>query len=296
MTTSTQITYDGSNRIVNFDLPSMANAQEYIFSMVSYPPALAGSENEIYTYVAQETGVEGNTIETKDNQSELTGNDDVLVEMLAYAFKTSAHNTFADKIAAKQVTQYYLEPIYFDVHALQIDVASSERFSVEEIEGNAATQYEPLIEVEAMMTDAYYKNTIYPLLYEDYPINASFTIERASGVNVGIPPTQAVEPVTWYTTYLENFPSFSLLDRRIPYRYNLPYYYKQDFKYIQNVLLNEHIGNLSENTALLNEYQQNFILGSFPAIRSGDYQVKMQYMLPGGIEGSSAILTYNNPY
>ena len=99
----------------------------------------------------------------------------------------------------------------------------------------------------------------------------------------------------WYISYLESNPEYSLLDRRIPYRYNLPYYYKQDFIDIQYKVVNAYLHEPEKYQTQIDRY--NYIInGIMPPIRTGDYKVRFQYMLPGNIQGTSQIFKYNNPY
>ena len=147
---------------------------------------------------------------------------------------------------------------------------------------------------EATLDDDYYTQSIYPLVYKDYPLQPEFTVNRDIS-ELGLPPKRGIDILTWYPTYLENNSSFALLDTRIPYRYYLPFYYKQDFIDIQYKIVNAYLQNPSQYQSQIQQY--SFIInGIFPSIQSGNYKVKMQYILPGNIQGTSAIFNYNNPF
>ncbi|WGH76027.1 hypothetical protein P8625_02335 [Tenacibaculum tangerinum] len=287
------VSYSIGNRQVNFKLGEFNNQKKYTLTFISSPEAEEDSENTV-SYTKQDTGYEGNTVEVKNKEVQNIVNDQATTELLSYDFSISEYNTFARKIENKRVVKHYLEPIYSDVHAIQTDVRESERFDRIELEGGKYSGEQPLIEVEAILDDNYYEDRIYQLLYEKYPLEAEFTVNRDVKV-LGIPPKKGIDILTWYVPYLRNNPTFSLLDKRIPYRYNLPYHYKRDFIDIQYKVVNKYLNNPTEYASQIQKY--NYIInGVFPAIWSGRYKVKMQYVMPGGVLGTSAVFKYKNPF
>ncbi|MER3318112.1 MAG: hypothetical protein RIB79_07450 [Allomuricauda sp.] len=289
-----QVSYTASEKMVHFDLPMLQNRQAYNFKLVSLSPeeATTGSTNDNYT--TESTGQEGNSVEVRNKEISTTAKKVAETEILVYGFTTSQYNTFKEKVAAKEIDQYLLDPIYSNVHALQVDVVPSERFGKEEILGDEFTDNEPMILRQAVLTDGYYHQVIQPLVYEGYPLESRFTVNRDVNL-LGLPPKKGVDIMTWYISYLESSPNYSLLDKRIPYRYNLPLYYKQDFIDIQYKVVNAYLHEPGKYQAQIHKY--NYIInGTMPPIRTGDYKVKFQYMLPGNITGSSQIFKYNNPY
>ena len=293
------VSYNQNNRMVHFDFSSLSNQKAYTLRLISSSPSQNATANDTVDYTAKEGGaqdqnVEEVSIEIRNREAQTVISDAEAVEVLVYNFTTSAHNTFAEKIQAKQATQHYLEPIYSDVHAIQTDVQASERFSLLELNGGNYTGYKALVATEAVLDDSYYTSTIYQLIYKGYPLKPDFTVDR-DVTALGIPPKKGIDILTWYASYLENKPSFSLLDTRIPYRYNLPYHYKHDFIDIQYKIVNAYLQNTTQYQSQIQQY--NYIInGVFPSIYSGNYKVKMQYVLPGDIQGSAAIFNYNNPF
>ncbi|MFD0962912.1 hypothetical protein [Pseudofulvibacter geojedonensis] len=291
----TGLTYNKEEKQLKFDLPNLINQKKYTIKVLSKPSEQETSNNdEQENYDTVETGQEGNTIEVLNNQAELIVQDHINVEVLNYSFITSSYNTFAEKINAKSATQHYLEPIFSDVHAIQTDVQDSEQFELIELNGGDYTNYQPLVSVEAVLDDTYFTNDIDPLIYQEYPLEPEFTVDRDVS-EFGFPPNKALNILTWYTSHLENNSSYSLLNTRIPYRYHLPYFYKQDFIDIQYKIVNKYLVNPEGYQSQIQQY--NYIInGVFPSIKTGDYNVKMQYTLPGSIEGTSTIFKYTNPF
>ncbi len=288
------VSYNASNKMVHFDFPTLQNQQTYTFKLLSASPeeATAGSTSE--NYAAQDTGQEGNSVEVRNREITTTAQIAEETEVLVYSFSTSQYDTFKEKISDKKVDQYLLDPIYSNVHALQVDVVPSERFGKEEMLGDKYTGGLPMITRQAVLSDSYYHEVIDPLIYEGYPLESRFTVDR-DVIELGLPPKKGVDIMTWYISYLESNPNYSLLDKRIPYRYNLPFYYKQDFIDIQYKVVNAYLHEPDKYQSQISRY--NYIInGTMPPIRTGDYKVMFQYMLPGNIPGTSQIFMYNNPY
>jgi len=290
-----EVSYNTTEKLVQFDVPTLVNQQSYNFRLlsISSEEATVGNFNE--NYVAENTNQEGNSVEVRNREIGTTAQKAAETQILTYNFSTSQYNTFKEKVTAKKADKYYLDPIYSNVHALQVDVVvPSERFAKEELVGDDYTNNKPLIARQATLVDSYYHEVINPLIYEGYPLEPRFTVDRDI-IELGLPPKRGVDVMTWYITYLESNPSYLLLDRRIPYRYNLPYYYKKDFLDIQYKVVNAYLQDPSKYSSQIDRY--NYIInGVMPPIRTGDYTVRFQYILPGNITGSSQIFKYNNPY
>jgi hypothetical protein len=289
-----KISYDQNNKMVHFDFPVFQNQRTYSFQILSQSNEKSSSGSVSDNYVSQNFGDESTSVEVLNRKAETSAKKEEETEILAFDFTTSAYNTFAEKLAAKNTTDYYLDPIYSNVHALQLDVAPSERFSLEELVGNGYTDNKPMLVGEAILSDVYFHQKINALIYEGYPLESVFTVDRDVSV-LGLPPKKGIEVLSWYVTDLESNPSYSLLDIRLPYRYNLPYYYKQDFLDIQYKIVNAYLDESSAHASKILQYEY-IIDGTFPPISKGEYSVRFQYILPGNIIGTSRNFKYVNPY
>lgn len=289
-TETSTISYDSSNKRVNIELPALKTTKPYSLSLMTLETKSDGSNNLTQNYEKQELATDVN-VEIKSNKlnEAIVGGEGT--EMLQYKFNTSQYLSFKDKMEAKKPKNTYIEIIYSDVHALHAENQTSEPFDELEIVGNSMTLNKPLITVEAILDDNYYKNKIYPLIYQGYPLESDFTLNR-NNLNIGIPPTKGIELLTWYPDYLNNNPNSSYLKNRLPYRYNQPYYYKVDFVNLQYKVVNKYLN--SGNKTMIDKY--NYIInGQFPMIQDGTYNIKLNYTLPGGQLGTSSgsIFTFN---
>jgi hypothetical protein len=282
------ITYDSSQKKVSTDFPVLQNVKKYNLTLKTLEPKADANNNLSQSYTKQESG-EGTDIDVKSNTltETIVGGDGV--ELLQYNFNTSQYNTFQEKMAAKRPKQTLVEIIYADVHALQSYNTSTEPFDEIELIGNAKSLNIPLVKTEAVLDDNYYKNEIYPLIYKGYPLEADLKFDRNTDI-LGIPPVRGVEILTWYQDYIVNNPTSFMLKEYLPYRYNLPFYYKTDFVNLRYKVVNKYLNTV--NPAIATKY--NYIInGTFPYIKEGNYNLKLNYSLPGGQPGTSSIFTFN---
>lgn len=274
--------YDTTAKRITWTMPTLNNKQQYTFEIVNLPPAAAGTSQQVAESYTATTGDDGNSTEVRNNavSGTLTNSGAEEKVILTYGYTTSAYNTFAAKINASSVTQVIREPIYSpDVHALQVFTAPTEIFDAQELTGSAYTDNVPMVKGIAQFdNDAYFKNTINPMIYSRYPYNGWVTLPRDSGQS--IVPEWAIYPVESYLLYPDN--------SRLPFRYHLPKQYKTDLVTIQKQLAEKAI-----YTKLPDDYQ-TLINTMFIRMQQGNYKMKLIYVLPGGTTGSSAVVDMYN--
>lgn len=282
------ITYNTSLKKVSISMPVLQTSKAYNISLMTLETKSDANSNLKESYTKQELDQE-TSIEVKDSKlaEVITGGQGV--ELLQYNFNTSQYNSFSEKMAAKKPKQTLTEIIYSDVHALQSLNSSSEPFDEIEIIGNAKTMNIPLVSVEAILDDNYYKNEVFPLVYQGYPLEGDLQFDRSTTA-LGVPPTKGVETLAWYQDYIINNPTSFMLKEYLPYRYNLPYYYKTDFVNLRYKVVNKYLNTL--NQQMISKYDY-IINGKFPYIKQGQYNIKLNYTLPGGQLGSSSVFTFN---
>ncbi|RZS93567.1 hypothetical protein [Aquimarina brevivitae] len=287
------VSYDVADKMVIIPLPAnISNSTAYRLRIESVPPEDLESQTSELTesYVEQDFGDE-NEVAVRNSSITGTATNVEVIEILEYEFDTSEYNTFEEKIAAKQVTSHILELIAPDVDALQAEVVDSEPFELVELIGGRFTDHKALVAIEASISNPYYQDEVHPLIYQGYPLENRFTVNRDPAI-LGIPPTRAVQLLTTYVSYLENDPEADLLRKHFPYRYHLPFYFKQDYFEIRSKIVNAYSSDpeLYADQIALYDY---IINGTFPYFKPGDYQTNVSYKLPGGIPGSSKVFTFN---
>ncbi|MCP2025939.1 hypothetical protein L1276_001079 [Flavobacterium sp. HSC-32F16] len=287
-TDTAAITYNSSLKKVSIDIPVLQTVKPYNLTLMTLETKTDANGNLSENYTKQDLGSDAD-VDVKSNKLNETvvGGDGV--ELLQYNFNTSQYNSFQEKMAAKKPKQTLVEIIYMDVHALQSQNNSTEPFDEIELIGNAKTLNIPLVNTEAILDDNYYKDEIYPLIYKGYPLENDLKFDRNT-VLLGIPPTKAVETLAWYQDYILNNPNSFMLKEYLPYRYNLPFHYKNDFRDLRYKIVNKYYN--TSNQAMISKYDY-IINGEFPYIKKGLYNIKLIYTLPGGQAGTSSIFTFN---
>lgn len=177
-----------------------------------------------------------------------------------------------------------------DVHALQSLNSSTEPFDEAELIGNSKTLFQPLVSTEAILDNSYYNNEIYPLIYQGYPLEADLKLDKSINITLGVPPVKGVETMAWYQDYIFNNPTSFMLKEYLPYRYNLPFYFKNDFIDLRYKVVNKYLN--TSNQAMIAKYDR-IINGEFPYIKKGLYNIRLNYTLPGGQAGTSSVFTFN---
>ena len=81
----------------------------------------------------------------------------------------------------------------------------------------------------------------------------------------------------------------SWIKTRLPYLYDLPWTYKQDYNEILYRVVSKYLNSTDKS-----KYDY-LIKSTFPFIRYGNYKVKYQYVLPDGTNTTNAVFEYLNP-
>ncbi len=249
------------------------------------------NDNVSETYNAKDIGGDEteNTAEVKSKTADEAATKDGERKLLAYDFRTSEYETFEDKMDDMNKNNDLYDHVDYPYGlTLLAKIDNQEPFDLLELRGNEYSGNAPLVVVRATLEDSYYKNQIYPLLYQNYPLAGELEVNRET-TKVGVPPVEGVEPMTWYLTYLEEgyTGETSLYN---PYRYNLTYYYLQDYEDLSYQLVNSTINWQSNPTF------SKLVTDAFPYMKKGRYKTKFKYILPGQVkQGRDNIVKYINP-
>lgn len=176
-----------------------------------------------------------------------------------------------------------------DVLMFGYETTDMEPFDIADLSGTEQTGQKPLVDVTATLDDEYYLNRIYPLLYKDYPVENKFRVRRTDVEWTGVPPAKALPVRIDYLNRVEQGIFDGITTGRFPYYYNLPAVYKADFTDLQSQVVGAFAVTGKSSAA-----SNRFLTGSFPFILPGTYRIVLQYILPGGIKGSSATFDYMN--
>ncbi|SFE58691.1 hypothetical protein SAMN05518672_10819 [Chitinophaga sp. CF118] len=288
-TTKLDMTYDVPSQTIHFTPTGLKANTVYQFDVIAIPPG-AQSTDEVVAYQQQQDAGEDGSYAVANNQAQTVSRGDVAKSLLHYGFRTSKFNTFGEKMQSLRLKDGIGETVSTDVVRLLADVGDYEGFEVVEMTGNNYTGYKPMVNVEAVMDDAYFTNDINPLLYANYPINNEIFINKRNTDEFGVTPSKAFILMPTYLAEASTGKVTSWIKTRLPYLYDLPQVYSLDFNELQYKVVNRFMG-----TEEAPKYAY-LINGHFPFIRYGAYKVKYQYVLPDGTKTSSAIFNYHNPF
>ncbi|MBD0776981.1 hypothetical protein HPE56_04170 [Maribacter sp. ANRC-HE7] len=308
----TKLSYDQSKATVFYDVPEMTLGTPYKLNLMAFPPG-ADIQTEIIVeetelFADQESGdtnwfdvatnsqdketitTSSSAVVSNKKAANVTVSNGAPKSILEYDFKTSKHASFKDKVRDLTVINNLTNYIYADVHSLSIKVADYEYFEKLEVSGGKYTALQPLVYAQAILDDDYYKKKIYPLLYENYPLDGNIYVDRDESI-LGVPPIRSFYVGQEYLANLENNPGSSWVKNRIPFVYNLPYQYKSDMVHLRNRIINRYSYS-DGNTEQFNTFK--YLLTSFPPLPLGSFKAQLIYRTPGNLYQKGYQIKYKN--
>lgn len=280
--------YNTAEQQINYVLPDVNNSANYQFDLIAMPPGATAAASEVAAYEKTDAGEDGD-YSVKKNSAKNVTRGDVTKSLLGYAFHSSRYNTFARKMENLRIERSLADRVLSDVISLQTEVGKYEPFDIPELTGTGYTNFEPLVQTSAILTDGYYKEDIHPLLYANYPIHPEVQISNRDTEVWGVVPAKAMSIMNGYVASLHGGTLNSWQQNKLPYVYDLPLAYKHDFVDLQYQVVNRFLGTPEQAK------YHHLILGTYPFIRYGKYKVQYQYRLPDGQPGSVTIIEYSNP-
>jgi hypothetical protein len=284
-------TYNQPQKRIDFTMPQIANSTQYKFNILSFntdTTQMSGGVSGSTSIIDESLSGEYGNIDVESQTATAENRTDLGKNLLNYDFATSKYSTFEQKINGIVKDQAGLEKIESDVLMFFYLTKNMEPFDLAELVGVEHTENQPLVSLEATLDDNFYKQKIYPLVYEDYPVQGVLRLTHRTQEPLGIPPAKALPLSSEYLTAIENNLLNGIAKTKFPYFYNLPQEYKRDMRDLQNQVVNKYQNDPS------NPAYKRFVQASFPFINPEQYRVKLQYTMPGGIKGTSAIFEYKN--
>ncbi len=209
--------------------------------------------------------------------------------VLRYSFTTSRYSDFGSKMAAVRLTETFRTPLLCmagngqvytpspDVHYLQANMKTEEGFEQIELSGNRFSGSQPLIRPLADLgNEPYYNETIYPLVYKEYPYGGNVCFER-DAAHAGTIPDWAVYASELYAEKDRNF---------FPWIYYLVPQYKADFDQVLRGVAHAGISALP--------YHYAWLWKNFVPIKKGSYPIELRYVLPDGTVTSVRRAVFEN--
>ncbi len=289
-----------SNNQVSYAIPALNNDQVYTLELLNIPKVTGGSIDGNVTTVSNQVEVDGQKTEVEVASKKAEGSVTNRTETSLYksCFRTSKYNTFNEKLDHMTVSTGWSLPDSRGqaIHILGTNISAAEFFAYDELNGS-----NPLITIVANLSEnSYYKNLVYPLVYDDYP---SLTVPPARldkrDLSLGVPPVKAVyvsqypvaQPILSSEGLLKGSPTSRI--NTAAFSYELIYYMKADYMDLQSQTANYY----TYQNPVLTEHRRRLLETTFPVVTRGNYQVDISYTLPG-INKVTTTRSYNiyNPY
>ncbi|MFM9403419.1 Ig-like domain-containing protein [Myroides odoratimimus] len=295
-TLATPFSYNNTTNQVSYELPKkIKNSKEYYFSIISKSKTgkvIAKEKTRSYsaqTESGKSTNEEGNEISVEQKQAETVLSDGE-VDRLSYNFNTSMYKNFIDKMKRIKTTSYNFGGKYSDAISLDNSISSEEPFESIELVGSKFTDNKPLLQPEATLEDKYFTVDINPYLYATYPIEGKYTFTHRDTEDYGVVPSKALFIRSYYLMSADRNANKTWRMSYFPYTYNLGQVYKEDWVNLTNQMVNDAIDQpISPSSAYYELLRRRFEF-----MRTGDYNIKVKYTLPGERQKAEYIYKYKN--
>ncbi|KAA6338452.1 hypothetical protein EZS27_013541 [termite gut metagenome] len=279
--------YNESQKRIDYTVPEIRNSASYSMSIVSLIQGSKGAAPAGKTSLTVVAGDDNDNISIENRQASAETRTDIGAVLLNYDFASSRYSTFRQKIENLEKTYATAVIISSDVLMFGYEMHDMEPFDLADLIGTEWTENKPLVNVVATLEDDYYRQHIYPLIYQDYPVGGSIKVKRESAGTIGVPPVRALPLRTEYLNRIEQGEYSGIVTQRFPYYYNLPAVYEEDFFDLQHQVISSMMG---KGGAAYNR----FLRGTFPFILYDYYRIKMQYVMPNDVMGSNMTFDFYN--
>ncbi|PAM94954.1 hypothetical protein B4N84_10660 [Flavobacterium sp. IR1] len=286
---SAGFTYESNSNQIYYDLPNIDQEKKYNFSIVSSFKGDWKKSDSNKTKTNRIT-TDGNDLEIKENQADELSKTGGEIDRLNYSFTTSKYKTFKSKMNAIKTKAYNFGVLYSDVIYLSNTINSDEAFDLADLQGVSYADNKPLITAQSSLNDEYYKIDIHPYLYKDYPLNGMYHITQRDTEEYGVVPAKAITLNASYITSIENNVNHGWTKENFPFKYNLPLLYKQDWTDLNNQIIRDYFGGAAASLPI----GKRFLNSTYLFMRSGSYDIKLKYKLPGGKKSSDFTYTFKN--
>ena len=285
-------TYDKVENTLHFGIPNLKNQAKYTYKLTTTKPS--DGDNQDNTTQVTVTDI-NDDVSISNNTIAEGASTDAVFARLTFDFNTSKFTTFKKKINSLKIRKNYtLIDGASNVGAMGIETDEHEPFGINDVMGTVFTENKPLIKLEGIQTDTYYTDRVYPLVYKNYPLDNTITLNRNESV-LGLPPVKSLKLSNSYRVYVTSQTNTNYLSRNFPFRWHLAFAYHADFKELQYKIVNRYLNNTTVGPAIYTQFGY-IINGVFPYLNKEYYNVKVEYILPNQQSGNSTTIKYKNEF
>ncbi len=282
--------YNNASNTLSFSIPKLPNRDQIVLKLVTSKEntgsGTANNKKEVYVDSGDGVSVTSNKIDgTVTNTGSYT--------RLEFGFGTSKYNTFKEKVKAMDIKDYYT---FIDgqpsAGGLGLAGTEFEPFDINEVRGTNYTDNTPFIVGKGLLTDTYFNNEIYPLVYKPAPYYWAREEDR-NYIENNVVPVYNIKVSNAYRELVLSNPEHSHLKKNFPFTWNLAAAYRRDFIGLRSGVTGYILKNPPVEEEIYNKFKY-IIEGNFPYINIETYKVEFEYKLPHENTGSKTIIKYKN--
>ncbi|MEY8780027.1 hypothetical protein AB9K32_06340 [Allomuricauda sp. XS_ASV26] len=291
--------YNSSQKRLNFTIPNLENQTTYTYALITLKPSDV-DESLAMTQAEFDEVSEG--LEISTNSIVGSAKSGAFVSRLDFTFTTSRHDTFIQKMRSLIIDQSITSLDSYsqqnrgiaNVGRIKLRMDDYEPFGINDLIGSQYTDNEALIHPEALSNNRYFRDEIYTLLYEEYPLDGNIRVDRDESL-WGIPPTGPVKVSNTYVAYTRDNVSPDYLKSNFPFIWTLPIAYYSDYTDLRLQVAYRYTMPRIWNRQKYEKYDY-IIWGKFPFMNREKYGVRFRYILPKKETGNSFKLNYENTF
>lgn len=283
----TSFTYNTGEKKVLFDVPAgFKEAKGYQLEIMNFPAQKAVLDENVKTVSTTVTSAD-KSVETTISTKSVTGTVELrdVKSIFTSYFRTSKYPTFQSKMKALSLTKALSGNNGNNILIVGAYWQGDEFFDAFEI-GTANEVSNRMIELEANLSgNTWYEKSVYPLVYDAYPLQGQFTVQSRNVATLGLPPVKDVYLLQANNTLA--LTSSSIPDPQSFFSSSRIEYHLMESMFLDYYDLQRQVANYAVNgtsTPRLNL----LLVNPFPIIDYGMYKVRLTYRIPGANVNTSS--------
>lgn len=277
------LTYNKEQAAAAFEIPNELQKQTiYKLAFVKRPVSTGSIDQNLTRATVTANAGEGNEVSVASNTLDGTITNNVEKDLYSSAFRTSQFGKFEEKMAAISNTRDLLDVAVGNIAVIGKRADLPETFDLIELRGKDG-QTNPLVQVVASAENAWMKNYMSPMLYDEYPVHEDVQISWRDADVLGVKPLRAVKLINDQGEY--GLTDLHMTSGSAPSKsgsvligYYLSFYSFRDFNDLRNTAALKFLSNWASAP----QAAKNLLAaGGFVDLIDGDYPVELTYSLPG---------------
>ncbi|MEZ4974054.1 MAG: hypothetical protein R2820_12145 [Cyclobacteriaceae bacterium] len=276
--------YDNSTKKVTFGLPDLELQKAFYLDLVDVPTdVLKDIDRNVETKTNEVSSAAGNIqVSSKTITRQLTQRE--VKSIYNSYFRTSKYQSFREKIGGLTLSNSFTVDQSINVFRLSAYLRGDEFFDANELGLLPGIDQSMILEID-LKNSPWYKEDVFPLLYEGYPLLGHIKLNRDTSL-LGLPPvrsavvTQSKNGFWFDSNDLAQIPIYdgvTTLNNDLMLTMPVDYYDLQS--QVADIIV--------DHPDVFNPRLGRLIFQPFPVMRRGPYDIHVKYLIPGIAQPSS---------